>query len=604
LKFFIKLFPASKLSTIDYLLGGFFLLVVYFSFFHHDIYFTAWNALNFLFGNPLDFYENCRKFQGAENLVIANYPPPIYIIFALWLYPLKLLGLIKSPAYFSSDLVYWLKALTSLIYIGTGFIFYNVTQVYCSEKTWGKYATWLWLTTPLALFSQFIFSQYDIFYVFFTLWGFLFFLKRKVLLASLLFGLAITFKYFPFFVFIPLLVFFEKKIVRLMVSGFVFAIPMLAIQLLYGHSPAYVEGVMGFSVIGRVFASYLAIGTAKIYTLFLLFALLIGMTYLLDNTKENANKVAAYIYLVSSVFPFLFIIWHPQWLIFSTPAILLTTLLMNERKKIHRLLFYDLVGMFFFVAYISLNFQNNADLAMLQSKIIPVDMSNAFNISDLFNIFKSFSADLYLSAFWAYLVLQFIVKYPTQFEMGINSYYFFGDVRLRFYIGLFIFLVPALLALTLSYKNADRYVVNAENIENNKDFGELTAGRVFEQTFIAKKSILNRVDLFLVTFDRVNHQAFKMEILNNENKSIVAVKRSAFHVLANRWNSFNLGEVKLKKGHLYRLRLFSEKSRTDDAISWVAYKKNNYKEGFAIVDGITQDSSFAFRLKFGEDTYS
>ncbi len=593
MKFFTKLFPLFKWSITDYLISIFLLSIIFFSFFHVDIYYTGWRSLNYLFSNPLDFYD-------SKNDVIANYPPSIYIIFSIWLYPLKILGFIKSSEHFSLYLVYWLKALTSLVYIATGFIFYKVTQVYCSEKSWGKYVAWLWLTTPLALFSQFIFSQYDIFYVFFTVWGFLFFLKRKILLASFLFGLAITFKYFPFFVFFPLLLFFEKKILRLALNSFVFAIPTLCIQLIYGHSPAYITNVMGFSAIGRVFSAYLSIGTGKIYYIFLIFSLLTGISYLLDNTEENAKKIAAYIYLVSSIFPFLFIMWHPQWLIFFTPAMLLTTMFMNERKQISKLLLYDLVGMFFFVAYISLAFQNNVDLALLQSKILHVAMSRAVNLSDLFNVFKTFSANIYLSLFWGYLILQFIVKYKTPLNVTINCSYCFSDVRLRFYIGLFIFLLPVILALYINYKNVDRYIVSVDNIENSINFGELTSGRIFEQTFIAKNSILNQVDLFLMTYDRVNHKPFKLEILNNEGKLIFSMSRFAFQIITNSWNSFRLGEVKLKKNHLYRLRLSSNESRTDDAITWGAYKKNTYKEGFAIVDGRPQNCDFAFRLKFGK----
>lgn len=573
----------------------------FFSFVHGDIYLIGWDSLNYLFGNPLDFYENSKKIQGAMGLPIANYPPSTFLVFAAWLYPFKVLGLIKSPAFFPPLLVYWLKLLTSLLYGATGFIFYKVTQFYLTDKAWGKYATCLWLTTPLALFSQFIFSQSDIFYVFFTLWGFLCLLNRKVLLASFLFGIAITFKYFPFFVFIPLLVFFEKKLLRLLLYGLVFLAPVLVIQLLYGHSPAYVEAVLGFPAIGRVFAAYLSIGKPNIYYIFVIFTILVGICYTLDATKENSARVAAYIYLVSATFPFLFIIWHPQWLMFFTPAMVLTTLLMQEKTKIARLLLFDLVGMFFFVAYISLAFQANVDLAMFQYKLFHSAAVNVVNMAVLYKVFKGFSANVYLSVFWGYLVLQFFIKYSLLWNDSINLNYSYKAVRLRYLLGLLIFLIPAVVTLYLNYQNSDRYVVN---FVRDKNFGELTSGRVFEQTFIAKSSSLNQVDLFLASFARVNLKPFKLEILSKDYQPLAEFNRFAFEILDNGWEIFKLGDLKLKKGQRYILRLSSAESKPGDAITWWASKNPSYKDGFAKVDGVIQDSDFAFRLKFATENDS
>ncbi|MFZ0219874.1 MAG: glycosyltransferase family 87 protein [Candidatus Aquirickettsiella sp.] len=329
-----RLFPICQLSMADYIIGGALFLFCFFAFYEPDLNTTGWNSLNFLYGNPLEFYENCKNIQGHGTLLLANYPPSLFAVFALWFYPFKLLGLIKSPLYFPPYMAYWMKALTSLVYVATGLVFYRVTQFYNENKNWGVYASWLWLTTPIALCSQFIYAQYDIFYVFFTVVGFLFFLKRSIFLASFIFGLAVTFKYFPIVIFLPLLLFFEKKIFRMILALLIFSIPMLIIQILYGHSPAYIEGVMGFGVLYHLFYTYVDFIAfeVKVYYIFLIFSLLCGYCYYLDLT-ENYKKRASYIFLFSSIFPFLFIFWHPNWLILSTPAIILTTVL-NKQEEV------------------------------------------------------------------------------------------------------------------------------------------------------------------------------------------------------------------------------------------------------------------------------
>ena len=95
------LFPLYPLSKADYIFGGILLLFCFFAFFQGDILATGWNSLNYLYGNPLEFYENCEKIQGQGILPFASYPPSIFAVFVIWLYPFKLIGLIKSPFYFT-----------------------------------------------------------------------------------------------------------------------------------------------------------------------------------------------------------------------------------------------------------------------------------------------------------------------------------------------------------------------------------------------------------------------------------------------------------------------------------------------------------------------
>ncbi|MFZ0219868.1 MAG: glycosyltransferase family 87 protein [Candidatus Aquirickettsiella sp.] len=589
------LFPAYRLSKVDYLLGGLLLLFCYFSFFQSDIIVTGWNSLNFIFGNPLEFYENCKKVQGQGVRLLANYPPSLFLIFALWLYPFKLFGLLKTPFYFSPYLVYWLKALTTLVYGFTGLIFYQVTQIYSTNKAWGTYATWLWITSPLAIFSQFIFSQYDIFYVFLTLTGFLFFLKKNIFLASFLFGLAITFKYFPFFVFIPLLLFFEKKFFKIFLCGIFFLAPMLLIQSLYGHSPAYVEGVMGFSAIGRVFLSFLNVGGLKVYYIFSIFTIISGICYFL-NVKENDKNFAAYIFLFTSIFPFLFIMWHPQWLLFITAPIMLTSALYSE-ESLSKFLFFDLMGMIVFVAFNSLIFQNNVDLTMFQGQLFNIHFDSIYSMGSLFKIFKGFSANVYFSIFWGYLVLQCILKSKLLLVQMLNKNknFYYKNIRIRYYMGIFIFLIPAGFLFFLNYKSADILVLN---IAQDKIFGELIAGRTFEQIFIAKERNLKQVDLFLATFSRVNSKDIQLEILENNRKKLAIIKRSAINVLDNGWESFKFPSLQLQKGKTYLLRLTSPNSIVGNAITWCAATKPSYSNGHAIVDGVSQQADFSFKLRF------
>ncbi len=591
------LFPPYRLTIADYILGGILLLFCFFAFFHPDIFVTGWNSLNYLFGNPLEFYENCKKIQGRGLFALANYPPAIFLVFALWLSPFKLLGIIKSPLFFSHYLVYWLKFLTSLVYLATGLVFYQITQHYKNDYEWNKLATWIWFTSPLAIFSQFIFSQYDIFYTFLTLLGFLFFLKKKSYSASLIFGLAVTFKYFPFFVFVPLLLFLEKRIIKLLICGLIFLLPMLLIQPFYLHSPAYIEGVLHFNALGRVFISALEIGPQKVYYIFSIFILLTGICYYLDITK-NYKKIAVYLFLFSSIYPFLFILWHPQWLLFITPALALTTML-SPKNKIAKFLFFDLCGMLFFIAFVVLSFPDNVDLTMFQAKLlhIPIFIPLYENIGNLFKILGGLSVNIFLSLFWGYLVLNLILKYKyLLYDFTIESSFIsYAKVRQRFYIGILIFIIPAAITFIKSTFNSNKYILNPSR---EKTFGELTKNRVFEQRFNAIGTNLKQVDLFLAAFARRNHAIIQLELLTNDHKQLYITKRLAILIQDNNWERFKFPAIKLKKGNTYFLRLTSPNGYPGNAITWWASAAPYYKNGFAIVDGKKQPSDFTFRMKF------
>ncbi len=592
-----NLFSSYRLSIPDYLIGGSFLVLCYFSFFHGDMWGAGWDSLNYLFGNPLEFYENCKKIKGGgENMLGTPYPPTIYVIFAAWLYPFKLFGLLTDPNHFPLYLTYWLKVLTTLVYAASGLIFYKITQHYFRNRDWGRYGTAIWLTTPLAVFSQFIFSQYDIFYVFLTLAGFLMFLRGNISTASLLFGIAITFKYFPTFVFIPLLLFFEKRIFKILVSLFIFLIPTLLIQYLYGQSPAFIEGVKNHNAIDRVFAASIDIGGGwKIYYLFALFTILAGITYLLEASKEKMFYTAAYIFLVASILPFLFILWHPQWVMFFAPAIVLTTII---DKRCDRFLLLDLFGMLCFIATVSIAFQNNVDAAMFRGGLLGLNFNNSYKMAKFFNLFREHSSYVFLSSFWGYLVIQLVLKYRPVINLGLgqeNRFFDYRNVRYRFYVGLLIFIFPACLAIYKDFTNKHLSIVNEGA---GKHYGELLKDRTFEQSFVAKGRFIKKVDLLLATFARQNSGSVFLEIIDSNNQFLAKAEQPIESINDNSWQTFNFDSINVVKDMPYRLRLTSPTGQTGNAITWWSTPNDSYLKGNAIIDGVSQGTDFAFKIKF------
>lgn len=598
-----RLFPAHDLGTADWVLGVATLVGCFFLFLHGDLQWIGFCSLSYLSGNALEFYENAARASDSVGFPIAcSYPPSTYAIFASWLYPLKALGLTFNAETFAAtrDVMpylgavptfetYWLKTLTTVAYIASGVVFYRIARMYWHNDEWSKYATVAWLTMPLAVFSQLIFSQVDIFYVLWMLLGILMFLKGRLYLGALYFGLSITFKYFPAFVFLPLLFLFEKRVARIAVCILVFITPLAFIELVYHRSAEYLTLVHGFDLVNRVYRVSLDLGGWRIYPLFTAFAVLCGVAYFTDRERDMQLRTAAYLWLIASIMPFVFITWHPQWLIFVAPAIALTSVL-SHRFGTHATL--DLFGMFLFIAAVSLAFPVSVDATLFRAAWLGISFDYSFLMGQLFEWFGAHSSNVFLSGFTGYLILQVVLKFKhilidasSSAPAGTVHY---GNMRRYFYVGLLIFVLPAAFAML-------RDKLNNEYVVSNLWADLVQDGRALEQTFIAPGNSLSWVSIPLTIADRPYNSDVILEIIDTHGTPIANVSRRVAELKDSGWNRFSVQSAFLKKGEVYRVRLTS----TNAGISWLANAGDRYQGGQAIVDGIVHESEdFLFRIGF------
>jgi Glycosyltransferase family 87 len=597
---FRRLFPARQLGKADYILSFAFIGVCFFAFFHDDIWGAGWDSLNYIFGHPLDFYENCKRIRGGGQIAQAPYPPTIYVIFAFWLYPLKLLGLITGPESFPHYLTYWLKALTTFAYLGTTVVFYRISIEYSNSRENATYAAAAWFTMPLALFSEFIFSQYDVFYVLLTVVGFLMFLRKRLMAASLCFGIAITFKYFPAFVYLPLLLFYEKRVQRIALYSLIFLLPTLAIDIAYGRSPAFIQAVLHHVAIDRVYAATIDsgfMGYWSIYTLPALLAVLCGVSYFLEPTDDTHKKTAAYIWLISSVLPFLLIIWHPQWVMFFAPPIVLTSILSKERGKFIAL---DIFGMLMFVPIVSLIFSDNVDAVMFQGPMFGIHFDNAYLMAQMFEWFDDRSLSVFYSGFCAYLVLQVVLKFrllrgedPAMTPDRID----YGGIRKNLYVGLLIFILPASFAICKDV-TGHLHLVQNDDYDDVDNFGELSGERAFEQTFTSEGHTIEYVSLVLKTSTHAVGKNFLLEILDANNNLIARSRETVTASSQQLTRDIRLNSVAVETNAQYKIRLTAPSYTQESDITWLASTGDSYKRGQAVVSGTPKDSDFLFRVVF------
>lgn len=591
---FESVFPRWRLSAADWVLAAVSLGVCFALFYHGDLYVTGLSALNYLYGSPLAFYENSKVLVGSGTSMLGTgYLPPIYVLFALVLFPLKALGVITGPEQLPWEGIYLLKAFLAGLYLLSGWVFYRLTGFYSDNQAWRKYATAVFLTSPMVVFTQFIFSQIEIIYVVLTMLGFGLVLKRQVMRAALVFSLAITFKSFPALVFLPLLFLVEKRLLRLAAAALILVLPTLGLQMMYSGSPAFVEGVLNNPAQGRILVAGVDFGAWRILLFFAAFSVLCGWSYLTTTAPGRVPERGAYVFLAGSILPLLFVNWHPQWLMFVMPAIVLTSMVDSRWEKF---LVLDLAGMAFLVAA-TVTFFRNIEREMLRLPGPGWSETNGWSMDLLLGQFGHNSASVYASLLWGYLVLQLVAKARrspltnmAREANGMSN----GPLRLRLYGGLALFLVPLAASVLLG-----RMLPAKSNLsEANEVFpGELTAGRVFEQTITGTAGELRGVSLFLGTYQRRNTGTLNLELLDATGAVVAGSKIDASQVRDNAWRDFDFDGVRLEEGDAYRVRLTSPDSAESDAITWWASRRSRYSGGEALVDGQPFAGDFALRLE-------
>jgi hypothetical protein len=376
-----------------------------------------------------------------------------------------------------------------------------------------------------------------------------------------------------------------------------FYAPTLLIHLIYRQSPAFSDNPMQQMLLERIYATSILIETSgswRVYLLPLTFMILCGVAYFRKATVDARLRELAFFWLTASICPFLFFIWHPQWLMFPAAAIALTSMI---GTKIKSLLLLDLLGMALFVAAVSLAFQNNVDAAMFRADILRVSFHNSYLMGGLFEWFGDHSSNVFLTGFSGYLVLQIVLK-VRPLLYGVNTdeaeTFDYDDIRLRLCVGLLLFLAPALFAI---YRD---FIGKEVTIWSNA-YGErleLIRNSVIEQSFVADGDSVKSVSLLVSTLGRVGPDDVTVEVVDGAGNSLGKMTKVIPTTQEIWWRDFYFNSIQVKKGTHYAFRVYSAKGASGNAFSLQSSTGDSYRRGEVIIDRRAQGVDLAFRIAF------
>lgn len=446
--------PDTPLTSDDLAVFGLVSVFLYFGFQHFDLGITAGAAINWLDGHFFDFYEAARDTVGLNN-----YLPSTTLVFALWDVPLKVLGVMAEPRVYTSDVLMWLKVLPVLVVAFSVVVLYRLGRELSLTAGESKELVLLWVTSPILVFSQLVFGQYDIFTVAVFLVALVFYYRRRLFVFALLAGVATTFKYFPAFLFFPLLLLAEKKLKPIALATALFAAPVAIEVATFFHSNAFREGVINFHAAARPMLET-TVGSVGFDVLVLLWSLVCAAAYyIVPRDEADLRRWSLYSMMLTSGLVFSLVLWHPQWVLFITPFFALTTFV-HPRARYFVLL--DVATALAFVGFSVTGFPDNVDAKLFQNGLIGRHLlSVSVPVKTIASMIPFGNRMwLYFSLFVATLLVQFVLKFPlfpgAQSDRPPRLAEYVGPFRARALAVVVAFAVPAVVANLLTWAKTVR----------------------------------------------------------------------------------------------------------------------------------------------------
>ncbi len=550
-------FEFDELSKMDWIVMLAVMALMFVMFVEGDIIVTGNRSFLYYKGFFEDFYKASYE---QSNGFYANYLPSTFLVFALWNLPLYIIGRIPSEILSDAFLnLMWYKLLPVIIYFVTGHLVKKIANEIGFDERKARLCQFAFLACPIAVYSQFIFSQYDIFMIFFMMLGLYYYYKDSQFLFrfALFFGIAATFKYQALAYFAVLLVLREKKF-RSLIAYVITAVIPLAIAILPNiSSPYFYRCVLSFHALSFVDNGFTFGYISAISLVTAVGAYLFFWAYT-RNITGREEFISWSLYLANGVgfCTFGFSRWNPQWFIVIVPFLILS-IFMNRNGKAHLLL----MNIFILALYIyTVNqWPGITDQEMLRSGIFKfLIRDNAFAVS-MADIYPHSNQQTCATLIFIILLLFFIFNHPKYHTLRRNeiSKYMINYIRVAFLVGAFGFLIPAFACLN---SVADGEIIFADNTSvevADCETVDLTYNSSVEQTFVADGDYVTDIWIRVGMHNRINDSQLRVQIIDAESgislydeniDTIRMVKEEQMYRIVN-------GKIRVEEGKEYILKL-------------------------------------------------
>lgn len=328
-------------------------------------------------GNILNLYD----FSSSSG--VLNYPPLIYLLHGLFRFlsgGLEGLLILKLP-YLIFDLL-------------TGFILFKLFD----DRKKAALAFTLWMFNPVSLYATYMMGQFDIIPAFFIALSIYQVIKGKLEWAALALGFGIAFKISPIFLVIPLIILGKNIGERLKLLMLALA-PYLISVLPFIFSSSFRSTALFANQSSKSLYANIPVSGGESIILFPTFLLFYYLFIWFNRIKGDIVKL----YFIPLLLFFIFTHFHPQWLIWIAPLVILDLVSSPKNYPVYLLIFISwLASLFFFDPSLTLG---------IFAPLFPTTASlwSLLKFNPDFNLSRSIIQTIFAASAF-YLIYQFFPK--------------------------------------------------------------------------------------------------------------------------------------------------------------------------------------------------
>lgn len=348
-------------NIADWALLGAICALAFVTFLYGDVKATFEHSFNFLdavlAGRPQDFYQIAIERSTFGHPAV--YDVPIYAVFGIWNLPAYLLYRYGDFDYLNSTPAQlWLKLMMVVFTLVATRLVMAIAKTIGVSAQRSKWVAFYFLSSMALFVPVLVIVQYDIISITFMLAGLLAYMRGRTRSFLLWFLLAITFKLFALFIFIPLVLLREKRLLRAVGQLVVGVLGLLLCRLMYRGDLAFEASTGGFTdlMLDRLRTSGFTWQSSIPVPLFVVFIVGLAIFAYAKRTSSTRELQAFAIYLSLAAFlVFCAIVpLNPYWInlvapfsiliIFANPRYLTLNSLLEMAIGTTLFLIYMLVG--------------------------------------------------------------------------------------------------------------------------------------------------------------------------------------------------------------------------------------------------------------------
>lgn len=498
-------------------------------------------------------------------------------------------------------------------------IILDITQ----DKNLGKWIFFIFFTSTQIYLHIFGIGRFDIIPTFAMLKMIECALNKKTVRFILWAALGITLKSFALFLFIPMILFYEKSLLKIIGKTICALLGLAACILWYHNDPAYIASGASFrkAILSNLFASHtvhIYIGMASLVVVSMIIVCCFAYVINPSNNKTYNLKIVSYIGFTVFISMFLFMGFHPNWIVTLVPFSILIMFTSPKYFKLNIILdiFLYMVLVFSFLFIQSGSYGANILNILFHNKIISFSTNNNYiSIFELLGIENSqIISSILMGLFLGISLVILIINFPRQDETSdflINTNDIIKNKGLL-YVRTIAILTYLILLVLPAHIEKPQYDLLFDGSLNAAKCEQSIAGNTkFEQTFYVPYDIkINKIGLNIVSdhvqYPQYDTATFNFEIIDENNNKIYQkqINNTSFENLNYEGGNvlFDVHKVCFENAKTYKLVLSS--INTNFNKTWAPLVANNIFNDdnfYMTINGQKSDKVLAMRI-YGESS--